>query len=81
MSKTTPAPQSPALAGRRLLTLESVAERWDCSRRYLEGLIKDGILPAIKMGKRMTRLREADIEAYENRFLMRGPQAITGANA
>ena len=67
--------------GRRLLTLETVTERWDCSRRYVEGLIAAGVLPALKMGKRMTRLREADIEAYENRFLVRGPQALAGANA
>lgn len=75
--KTNTSPQQPT--GRRFLDLETVTKRWDCSRRYVEGLISSGVLPVFKMGKRMTRILEADIEAYENRFLVRGMNNQKGA--
>lgn len=73
----TATPQQPT--GRRFLELPEVARRWACSRRYVEGLISSGVLPVFKMGKRMTRILETDIEAYENRFLVRGMNHQPGA--
>lgn len=77
MKNQVSTPQQPT--GRRFLDLEAVTKRWDCSRRYVEGLISSGVLPVFKMGKRMTRILETDIEAYENRFLIRGMNTQAGA--
>jgi excisionase family DNA binding protein len=50
-----------------LLTIADVAERWRCSRRYVQKLVASGALPRVPLGPRLTRIRLEDIEALEAR--------------
>jgi MarR-like DNA-binding transcriptional regulator SgrR of sgrS sRNA len=59
----------------RLLTKNEVARRWNCSKRTLDRLRVNGILPWLDLsngrgGKPLVRFRISDIQAYEGRNRM-----------
>ena len=47
----------------KLLTIKEVAERFGVSRVSVQNWIKDGRLPAIKIGTKIIRIRECDLAA------------------
>lgn len=49
------------------ITRKQAAERLSVSVRVLDGLIARGQLPAYKVGSKLVRIREADIERYMQR--------------
>lgn len=57
-----PAKTKPA-ATAVLMDVESVAAELNASRRFVEKLIADGSLPAIRVGRRMVRVRRSDFDA------------------
>ena len=48
----------------RLLTVEEVSDVTVMHPVTVYGLIRDGVIPAIRLGTRTIRVREADLEAY-----------------
>lgn len=46
------------------LTRQQAAERLAVSLRTLDGIIQRGGLPAYRVGTKLIRLRDSDIEAY-----------------
>jgi len=55
----------------RMLTPEEVAQRLGVARLTVYSWIRTGVLPATRLGRRILRIREADLEG----FLARG---VTG---
>jgi excisionase family DNA binding protein len=51
-------------AGERLLMVAEVAQRLSVSPRKTWRLISEGLLPAVRVGLRGTRVREADLETF-----------------
>lgn len=49
------------------LTPAEVAQRWKCSAAHVRKMIDNGELPAFRAGGKLLRVREADLEAYEQR--------------
>jgi excisionase family DNA binding protein len=47
-----------------LYTIDEVAEIMKMSKRAVEGLISSGDLPRVKIGARLVRVREVDLEAF-----------------
>lgn len=47
-----------------LLDTNQVAERLQLSKRVVYELVQDGNLPCIRVGKRVLRYREADIDQW-----------------
>jgi len=52
------------LAPGRLLTPDEVAERWSVGKSQVWRLVREGQLPAVRIG-RYVRFRVADLEAWE----------------
>ena len=52
------------------ITRKQAAERLSVSVRVLDGLIARGQLPAYKIGSKLVRISEADIEKYMKRQIM-----------
>lgn len=51
---------------KKALSVASICERWGgCEKSRVYALINEGLLPAFKLGPRMTRVWEHDLEAYE----------------
>jgi excisionase family DNA binding protein len=48
----------------RLLTIPEVAERLAVSERFVRRLLFDGRLPKVKVGGRLVRIDERDLEAF-----------------
>ena len=46
------------------LTRQQAAERLEISLRTLDGLIQRGGLPAYRIGSRLVRIRDTDLDAY-----------------
>lgn len=46
------------------LTRQQAAERLGISLRTLDGLIQRGGLPAYRIGSRLVRIRDTDLDAY-----------------
>ena len=51
---------------RRLLTVNEVADRWNCSPRHVWRLIQLGKLATLKVGPKTTRVEESAADAYEH---------------
>lgn len=49
----------------RPYTPETLAEHWDCSPRHIRNMIREGELPAFRLGGKLLRIRPEDVEAYE----------------
>ena len=51
----------------RALTRKSFAERWEISERFVNILIRDGILPVVKLGRKCVRvpINEGDAALLE----------------
>lgn len=45
-----------------LNTIEQTAQRLGCSKNTVRALIRKGDLPAVRIGPRMVRVRETDLE-------------------
>jgi len=64
---TKPKPGQPTFEkpnfGGRYITKEQLAEYLSCSTRQIEKLVKAGILPAKKFGRRMIRFSMKAVEA------------------
>ena len=45
-----------------LLTVTEAAERLRVTTRFIRGLIADGTLPALRLGRRSLRLRRDDVD-------------------
>jgi excisionase family DNA binding protein len=56
----------------RLLRTEEVAVRLGRSFQGVRMLMRDGTLPVVKMGPRMVRVRERDVEALVKRATVGG---------
>lgn len=52
------------------ITRKQAAERLSVSVRVLDGLIARGQLPAYKIGSKLVRISEADIEKYMKRQII-----------
>lgn len=52
------------------ITRKQAAERLSVSVRVLDGLIARGQLPAYKIGSKLVRISEADLERYMKRQIM-----------
>ena len=52
------------------ITRKQAAERLSVSVRVLDGLIARGQLPAYKVGSKLVRISEADLDKYMKRQLM-----------
>lgn len=52
------------------ITRKQAAERLSVSVRVLDGLIARGQLPAYKIGSKLVRISEADIDKYMKRQIM-----------
>lgn len=52
------------------ITRKQAAERLSVSVRVLDGLIARGQLPAYKIGSKLVRISEADIEKYMKKQIM-----------
>lgn len=52
------------------ITRKQAAERLSVSVRVLDGLIARGQLPAYKIGSKLVRISEADLEKYMKRQIM-----------
>lgn len=48
---------------RELMTKEAVANYWQISVRTLDGLIANGVLNAIRLGRRTVRFRREAVDA------------------
>ena len=59
------------------ITRKQAAERLSVSVRVLDGLISRGQLPAYKVGSKLVRISEADLDKYMKRQLITPEQ--TGA--
>lgn len=46
-----------------LMTKEAVANYWQVSIRTLDGLVANGVLPAIRLGHRTVRFRREAVDA------------------
>ncbi len=46
-------------------TPATLAERWACSERQVRLMIERGDLPAFRLGGKLIRIRQEDVEAYE----------------
>lgn len=49
----------------RLLDADALAERWGVSTKTIYALVRDGRLPAVRVGPRRVRFRLDHIEAWE----------------
>lgn len=54
---------SPLEASPRYITRQNAAARYEVSIRHLDGLICDGIIPAVRLGKRCLRIPVAKADA------------------
>lgn len=54
----------------RLLSRQEAAERLGVSLRTLDGMVQRGVLPAYRIGPKIVRLKETDLEAYLERHLV-----------
>ncbi|WP_437353969.1 helix-turn-helix domain-containing protein [Neorhizobium petrolearium] len=43
-----------------------LAHRWQCSERHVRNLIRNGHLPAFKVGGKLLRVRAVDVIAFED---------------
>lgn len=59
------------------ITRKQAAERLSVSVRVLDGLIARGQLPAYKIGSKLVRISEADLERYMTRQIMAPASAKT----
>lgn len=59
---TAPAPRTNP-DGDALLSTQQVAEQWGTSRRFVELRIADGTLAAVRIGRRLLRVRQSDADA------------------
>lgn len=57
---TNPGPKQSGLG--ELNTIEQTARRLGCSKNTVRTLIRKGDLPAVRIGPRMVRVRETDLE-------------------
>lgn len=48
----------------RLLTVRDVAKELQCSERHVYNLIKNGHLNARRLGRKMLRVDQSDLEAF-----------------
>lgn len=48
-----------------VFTPAKLAERWECHPNRILTMIKNGSLPAFKLGGKLLRIQAADVEAYE----------------
>lgn len=62
---------------RRAITKQRFADRWDVTERYIEILIKDNVLPVVKLGKRCVRVPVVEGDAALMRYMQnaRGMEA------
>jgi excisionase family DNA binding protein len=47
-----------------MLTVDDVAERWQCSRKLVRTMIRSGRLEAVRIGREY-RIRPEAVEAFE----------------
>lgn len=50
-------------------TPETLARRWHCSERHVRNLIARGDLQAFRVGRKLLRIRESDVEAYQDKWM------------
>lgn len=48
-----------------VFTPATLAKRWDCSERHIRNLISKGQLGHFKLGGKLMRIRESDVEKFE----------------
>jgi excisionase family DNA binding protein len=48
-----------------VFTPATLAERWDCSERHVRNLINKGKLGCFKLGGKLVRIRQSDVEKFE----------------
>lgn len=48
-----------------VFTPATLAKRWECSERHVRNLISNGTLGFFRVGEKLIRIREADVEMYE----------------
>lgn len=70
--KTPPKPKpEPDASQTRLFSRRSLCERWEVSIDFLRRLEELGELHPVLLSPRALRYRETEIEAYENKKLMK----------
>jgi excisionase family DNA binding protein len=63
--------ESMEVINRDALRIEEVAEKLNCSRRFLGQQIALGRLPVIRLSRRCVRVRPADLDDYLARHVAR----------
>jgi excisionase family DNA binding protein len=48
-----------------VFTPATLAERWDCSERHVRNLINKGQLGCFRLGGKLVRIRQSDVEKFE----------------
>lgn len=61
---TTPAPATPTPPPRMLLSVAEVAAELGCGRDTVYALLTSGALPSVRLGRRLRRIRRADLTRY-----------------
>lgn len=58
------------------LSINEVAERLSVSRDVVSGLVRDGELPALRVGPRLVRINEMDLSSFVRRNMVRSSDDI-----
>ncbi|UZD70901.1 helix-turn-helix domain-containing protein [Brucella sp. JSBI001] len=45
----------------------TLAKRWECSEKHVRHLIKSGELKAFRLGGKLYRIKQSEVEAFESR--------------
>jgi excisionase family DNA binding protein len=48
-----------------VFTPAKLAMRWECSERHVRNLISSGQLPCFRLGGKLIRIKEEDVERFE----------------
>ncbi|MBD8556346.1 helix-turn-helix domain-containing protein [Rhizobium sp. CFBP 8762] len=53
------------MTGQRIYTPATLAKRWECSERHVRNLIAKGELGCFRLGGKLVRIKESDVESFE----------------
>lgn len=49
----------------KVFTPATLAKRWECSERHIRNLINEGKLGCFRLGGKLVRIRDSDVETFE----------------
>ncbi|MBE0563982.1 MAG: helix-turn-helix domain-containing protein [Ochrobactrum anthropi] len=51
----------------------TLAKRWECSEKHVRHLIKSGELKAFRLGGKLYRIKQSEVETFESRDIETAP--------